>query len=73
MTVNWTLDNLQVSWDGIGPLSVGSPGFSATGPCALLAGGPDYSCDLSSGDSDLAPRYVPDPWAVMKPRSSEPT
>src|SRR3984957_6573942 len=67
LTVNWTLSNLQVSWDGIGPLSVGSPGFSATGPCALLAGGPDYSCDLSSGSqiSLLDTFPIPGPYVKL--------
>lgn len=66
MTVNWTLDNLEVSWEGIGPLDIGSPGFSATGPCALLAGGPDYSCDLSSSQVSLLDTYpVPGPYVKL--------
>lgn len=67
MTINWTLNNLQVSWDGIGPLSVGSPGFSATGPCVLLAGGPDYSCAMSSGSqiSLLDTFPIPGPYVKL--------
>jgi PKD repeat protein len=66
MTVNWTLSNLQVSWDGIGPLSLGSPGFSATGACALLAGGPDYSCNLTSGQISLLDTFpLPGPYVKL--------
>ena len=31
MSVTWTLNNLEVSWEGVGPLDLGSPNFSASG------------------------------------------
>ena len=53
LTVDYTLQNLQVSWGSIGPLSLGSPTYSATGPCNLIAGGADYVCNLSSSQVSL--------------------
>jgi PKD repeat protein len=53
MSVTWTLSNLQVSWDGVGPLSLGSPSFSATGNCDLMAGGPPEVCHLASNQIGL--------------------
>jgi PKD repeat protein len=55
MTVTWTLSNLQIGWDGVGPLDLGSPSFSASGAGNLLAGGPDYTCHLDSGQITLFP------------------
>ena len=49
MSVDYTLHNLEVSWDGIGPLSLGSPTFTTSGACDLAAGGSDYACHLTSG------------------------
>jgi PKD repeat protein len=60
LTVTWTLANTSVSWDGVGPIGFGSPSFSASGPCALLAGGPDYSCSISSSQQTLVDGYVND-------------
>jgi hypothetical protein len=60
LTVTWTLANTSVSWDGVGPIGFGSPSFSASGPCALLAGGPDYSCSLSSSQQTLVDGYIND-------------
>ena len=48
MSVSYTLTDLAVSWGTIGPLHLGSPGFTASGSCDLLAGGPNYVCNLSS-------------------------
>jgi PKD repeat protein len=53
MTVTWTLSNLQVSWDSVGPLSLGSPSFNASGNCDLTASGGDHSCHLSSSEIGL--------------------
>jgi hypothetical protein len=53
MTVSWTLSNLSVSWGSVGPLNLGSPGFSATAPCNLMAGGSNYSCHLASSTIGL--------------------
>jgi PKD repeat protein len=52
LTINWTLANTNVSW---GPFSIGpfSPTFSASGPCDILGGGPDYTCDVTSGQQTL--------------------
>ncbi|MGD0863572.1 MAG: PKD domain-containing protein [Candidatus Limnocylindrales bacterium] len=57
VTVDYTLNNLQVKWDGIGPLSLGSPTFSITGPCDLKAGGSSYVCNLSSSQIGLIPVF----------------
>jgi PKD repeat protein len=53
MSVTWTLSNLNVSWASIGPLSLGSPSFSATGNCDLLAAGGAEVCHLASGQIGL--------------------
>ncbi len=53
MSLSWTLSNLGVSWDGVGPLSLGSPGFSASGACDLKASGGNYVCHLSSSQIGL--------------------
>jgi PKD repeat protein len=53
MALSWTLSNLMVSWDGVGPLSLGSPGLSATGSCDLEAAGPNEVCHLSSSQLTL--------------------
>ena len=66
MSVSYTLTNLQVSWDSVGPLSLGSPGFTATGSCDLLAGGPDYLCNLASPQIALLDSYpVPGPYVKL--------
>lgn len=57
MTVRWTLNNLSVSWGIIGPLNLGSPAFSATAPCNLIAGGSDYLCHLTSSTTSLLGFY----------------
>ena len=53
MSISWTLQNLQVSWDGIGPLSLGNPTFTASGPCDVEAGGSSESCHLTSSQATL--------------------
>lgn len=66
MNLTWTLQNLQVSWEGIGPLSLGSPSFNASGPCDLQAGGGDYVCHLASGQIALLDTYpVPGPYVKL--------
>ena len=66
LTVDYTLQNLQVSWGSIGPLPLGSPTFSASGPCNLIAGGADYVCNLSSPQVDLLDTYpVPGPYVKL--------
>ncbi len=66
MSVAWTLNNLNVSWDGIGPLSLGSPSFSASGPCNLMASGPNYDCNLASSQISLLDTYpVPGPYVKL--------
>lgn len=53
MTLSWTLSNTSVSWEGFGPFDLGSPSFSASGPCELKAGGSDYVCHLVSEQVSL--------------------
>ncbi len=66
MTITWAMQNTQVSCDGIGPLSLGSPSFSATGPCTLEAGGSDYVCHLTSSQQSLLDTYpVPGPYVKL--------
>ena len=66
MTISWTLANTSVSWGAIGPLSLGSPSFSASGPCTLLAGGPDYTCHLTSSQTNLLDTYpLPGPYVKL--------
>ena len=66
LTVDYTLQNLEVSWGSIGPLSLGSPTYSATGPCNLIAGGPNYVCNLSSPQVDLLDTYpIPGPYVKL--------
>jgi PKD domain len=66
MTLSWTMSNLEVSWDGVGPLSLGSPGFSASGTCDLQASGSNYVCNLSSSQVALADPYpVPGPYVKL--------
>ena len=55
MSVTWTLSDLEVSWLGIGPLDLGSLSFSTSGSADLLAGGPDYTCHLESGQIGVLP------------------
>jgi len=57
MTINWTLANTMVSWDGIGPLGPFSPTFSASGPCALMANSVNYDCNLTSSQVTLFDSY----------------
>jgi PKD repeat protein len=66
MSVSYTLTDLTVSWGSVGPLSLGSPGFTATGSCNLLAGGPNYVCNLSSPQTALYDNYpVPGPYVKL--------
>ncbi len=66
MTITWAMQNTQVSWDGIGPLNLGSPSFSATGPCTLEAGGSDYVCHLTSSQQSILDTYpVPGPYVKL--------
>ena len=53
MSVDYTLQNLEVSWGSIGPLSLGSPTYTTSGNCNLIAGGTDYVCHLTSGQISL--------------------
>lgn len=55
MTVSWTLDNLHVTDGNLGTLSLGSPSFSASGPCTLVGGGAPYDCTVDSGATALIP------------------
>jgi len=66
MTLSWTLSNTLVSWDGIGPLDLGSPTFSATGSCNLMAGGGNYLCHLASSQLAIIDTYpVPGPYVKL--------
>ena len=66
MTIDYTLDGLQVSWDGIGPLDLGSPTYSTTGTCDLMAAGGDYVCNLSSNQIALLDTYpIPGPYVKL--------
>ena len=66
MSVTWTLANSSVSWDGIGPIGLGSPSFSASGPCDLLASGPDYVCHLASSQASLLDTFpIPGPFVKL--------
>lgn len=66
MAVTWTLNNLQVSWGTIGPLSLGSPSFSASGACDLMAGGSNYTCHLVSPTVALLDTYpIPGPYVDL--------
>ncbi|HEY1827631.1 MAG TPA: PKD domain-containing protein [Acidimicrobiales bacterium] len=66
ITVTWNITNLEVSWDGIGPLDVGSEQFSASGPCTLLASGPNYDCSVSSSQNSLIDTYpIPGPYVSV--------
>jgi hypothetical protein len=66
LTLTWTLANTKVSWDGVGPLSLGSPSFSATGACDLKAGGPNYHCVLSSSQVPLIDTFpLPGPYVKL--------
>jgi PKD repeat protein len=53
MSISWTLQNLHVSWDGIGPLDLGNPTFTASGPCDVQAGGTTETCHLTSSQLTL--------------------
>jgi PKD repeat protein len=66
MSVTWTLNNLQLSWEGIGPLDLGSPQFSASGSCNLMAGGPNYDCTFFSDQDSLLDTYpIPGPYVSV--------
>ena len=66
MSVSYTLTDLTVSWGTIGPLHLGSPGFTANGSCSLLAGGPNYVCSVSSPQTALLDTYpVPGPYVKL--------
>jgi PKD repeat protein len=53
MSISWTLQNLHVSWDGIGPLDQGNPTFTATGPCTMKTTGSNVSCHLAGSQITL--------------------
>ena len=53
MSISWTLQNLKVSWDGIGPLDLGNPTFTATGPCTLEDHRVRVSCHLAGSQITL--------------------
>ena len=66
MAVTWTLAGLNVSWDSIGPIPLGSPSFSATGSCDLMADGSTETCHLASGQISLADPYpAPGPYVKL--------
>lgn len=65
MTLSWTLANTMVKW---GPFNVGpfSPSFSASGPCDLKAGGPNYLCHLTSSQISLLDTFpIPGPYVKL--------
>jgi hypothetical protein len=67
MGLEWTLEDLEVSWDAIGPLDLGSPSFSASGPCDLKAGGANYGCHLQSSSVPiLDPFPIPGPYVRLR-------
>ncbi len=53
ITVSWTLDHLAVTFGNFGTISLGSPGFSASSPCNLSAGGAPFDCIASSASTAL--------------------
>ncbi len=66
MKLTWTLSNVSVSWDGIGPLDLGSPSFNATGACDLMADGSAYTCHVESGEVSIIDTYpVPGPYVKL--------
>ena len=66
MSVDYTLNDLKVSWDGIGPLSLGNPTYTTTGNCSLIAGGSDYDCPLTSSPVALLDTFpVPGPYVTL--------
>jgi PKD repeat protein len=66
MSITWTLNNLAVSWNGIGPLDLGNPEFSATGLCDLMASGANYTCHLVSPAITLTDLYpLPGPYVDL--------
>ncbi|MCI0636045.1 MAG: hypothetical protein L0206_19335, partial [Actinobacteria bacterium] len=67
MSVDWTLEDLEVSWDSIGPLDLGSPGVSANGACDLVASGGDYVCNLASNTLQVLDTFpIPGPYVHLR-------
>ena len=67
MSVDYTIADLQVSWDGLGPFNLGSPTYSTTGTCDLMAGGSDYACHLESDQITLLdPSPLPGPFVKLR-------
>ena len=66
MSITWTFANLAVSWGSVGPLNIGSPSFSATGPCDLMASGINYTCHLVSPTVTLLDLFpLPGPYVDL--------
>jgi len=66
MAVVWTLSNVSVSWDGVGPIDLGSPSFSASGSCNLMADGGSYTCHLSSVQIPILDTFpLPGPYVKL--------
>lgn len=66
MSIDYTLQDLKVSWGSIGPLSLGSPTYTTTGSCDLLAGGSDYVCHLTSSQVALLDTFpAPGPYVKL--------
>lgn len=66
LVINWTLANSSVSWNGIGPIGLGSPTFSATGACTLQAGGPNYTCSMTSDQQNVIDTFpLPNPYVKL--------
>lgn len=66
LSITWTLNNVGVSWLGVGPLDLGSPTFNATALCDLLADGSAYVCHLASDQIKLIDHYPsPGPYVSL--------
>jgi PKD repeat protein len=66
MSVDYAVNNLAVSWDGIGPLTF-SPGVTTSGGCNLKAEGGSYACHLTSSGLDLLDTFpLPGPYVKLK-------
>jgi hypothetical protein len=64
MTATWAIDNLVVSWDGLGPFNIGTIGVSANGSCTMTTTGGDHLCHLESNRIMVLP---PLPWPLGGP------
>jgi PKD domain/Bacterial Ig-like domain (group 3) len=53
LTVSWTLDDLAVTFGNFGTINVGSPSFSASGPCNLATDGAPFDCAVESAATAL--------------------